>query len=246
VSTIDINIDAGKLAEVVAPRVTPLPPFFINGLVTLPDHPPDKVDVKVSGPWLFLRTLASGNYPAVIYKPIPWIGAVDTSDIIIVEAVVGIIDVAPFYMLFTETVKGQYGTYTGLDLTSGGDIVFNSSPEGTSALIASGINPGDVLALVLEVRYDTTWKCYPQVYRWDDSTKSWSRIDNQLSFNLTQTYRYKSVLVGEPKGVVARVAIFGATGLVASATPIKLRDVFYAYRTFLGAPLHTEALPPGW
>jgi hypothetical protein len=56
VSTIDINIDAGKLADVVAPRVTPLPPFFINGLVALPLYSPDEVDMKVSGPWLFLRT----------------------------------------------------------------------------------------------------------------------------------------------------------------------------------------------
>jgi hypothetical protein len=149
-------------------------------------------------------------------------------------------------MLFTETVKGQYSTYTGLDLTSTGEIMFNSRPENIATTIASGINPGDVLALVLEVRYDTAWKCYPQVYRWDDSAKSWSRIDNQQSFNLTQTFRYKTVMVGEPKGVAARVAIFGATGFVASALGNRLRDTFYVYRTFLGAPLHTEVLPPGW
>ncbi len=244
--SIRIYLDANKLASAIGAKAN-IFPYFMNGLIATGGHGPNEVAMAIAGGWFFLRTLGP-HFPAIAYEPVPWIGQLADTDMVRLEAIVGIIDVTSFYLFFTEITKAEYATYTGIDLSSDGRLSFVSIPENINSQIASGVASGNVLLLRIDVYKDgASWKAFPQVYKWDDTNKTFTRIDNQSSFTLTQTYRRKTVFTCEPKGVQARIALFGVGRQVLTKPtyypPMSISDVFYNYRVHLGMPLHTEVNP---
>jgi hypothetical protein len=165
------------------------------------------IDAKFTGGWLFVKYTGS-TYPAIWYDmPIPYIGLLDSSEVLHLISIIYFHSLPNAYINFLERFRGEASsTCVGLYINSSGSISLHNAGSETSI---GSISAGDTVLLDTEIYYDSNagkWKLGGVVYKWDWSSLGFSSIGS-ASADLPDNYKWKYYALIEANASKLDVAI---------------------------------------